>query len=90
MRRVVCMAARKETEAIIGTRLEEAKKQAEQIIISAQQTARTEHDRIVSCAQQEIVGMVLAATEKVILDQSASLAFDQFLDAAEREEAHVG
>ena len=73
----------KEVEAERERRLGEAKSEAEKIIADARTQAEREKSEIIASAQKEISGMVTEATEKLALDQSASDAFDQFLDAAE-------
>ena len=73
----------KEVEAERERRLGEAKSEAEKIVADARTEAEREKSEIIASAQKEITGMVTEATEKLALDQSASDAFDQFLDAAE-------
>jgi len=80
--------AARQAEAAAARQLQEAQAQAEKIISSAQHAAELEHDRILSKAREEVVGLVLSATEKVLLEQSVSVAYDQFLSAAEEEESH--
>ena len=41
-------------------------------------------------ARGEIAGLVTQATEKIVLRESASEAYDQFLDAAEKSEKKDG
>ena len=73
----------KEVEAERERRLADAKSEAEMIISDARSEADREKAEIVSSAQKEITDMVTDAMEKLTLEQSASDAFDQFLDAAE-------
>ena len=73
----------KEVEAERERRLSEAKGEAEKIVANARAEAEREKNEIISSAQKEITGMVTGAVEKLALEQSASDAFDQFLDAAE-------
>ena len=73
----------KEVEAERERRLADAKGEAEKIVADARTEAEREKAEIVSSAQKEITGMVTDAMEKLTLEQSASDAFDQFLDAAE-------
>ena len=68
-------------------RLAEAKSDAEKIISDARAEADREKEEIIASAQKEITDMVTEAMEKLTLEQSASDAFDQFLDAAEESEA---
>lgn len=65
--------------------LAQAKTDAEKIISDAKAEAEREKDEIIASAQKEIAGMVTDAMEKLTLEQSASDAFDQFLDAAEEK-----
>ena len=73
----------REVEAERERRLGEAKSEAEKIVADARAEAEREKSDIIASAQKEITGMVTEATEKLALEQSASDAFDQFLDAAE-------
>ena len=58
-------------------------KEAEKIVADARSAADREKSEILASAQKEITDMVTEAMEKLTLEQSASDAFDQFLDAAE-------
>lgn len=60
-----------------------AKSDAEKIVSDARTEAEREKEEIIASAQKEITDMVTEAMEKLTLEQSASDAFDQFLDAAE-------
>ena len=62
-----------------------AKADAEKIVSDARTEAEREKEEIIASAQKEITDMVTGAMEKLTLEQSASDAFDQFLDAAENE-----
>jgi F-type H+-transporting ATPase subunit b len=62
-----------------------AKSDAEKIVSDARTEAEREKEEIIASAQKEITDMVTEAMEKLTLEQSASDAFDQFLDAAESE-----
>ncbi len=73
----------KAVEAERERRLAEAKSEAEKIVADARSEADREKKEIIESAQKEIAGMVTDAMEKLTLEQSASDAFDQFLDAAE-------
>jgi F-type H+-transporting ATPase subunit b len=79
---------RKEAEAARDRQLAEAKASAEKIISDARVEAGREKDEIIASAQKAITEMVTGAMEKLTLEQSASEAFDQFLDAAESEAVH--
>ena len=65
--------------------LAQAKEDAEKIVSDARVEANREKEEIIASAQREITDMVTGAMEKLTLEQSASDAFDQFLDAAEAE-----
>ena len=73
----------KEVEAERERRMGEAKSEAEKIVADARTEADREKSEILASAQKEISEMVTGAVEKLALEQSASEAFDQFLDAAE-------
>ena len=73
----------KEVEAERERRLSSAKSEAEKIVSDARNEAEREKAEILGSAQKEITEMVTEAMEKLTLEQSASDAFDQFLDAAE-------
>ena len=65
--------------------LADARADAEKIVSDARNEANREKDEIIASAQKEITDMVTGAMEKLALEQSASDAFDQFLDAAEQK-----
>lgn len=67
-------------------RLSAAKNEAEKIVADARTQADKEKTEILESAQKEITELVTEAVEKLTLEQSASDAFDQFLDAAEGAE----
>ena len=73
----------KEVEAERERRVTAAKAEAEKIVADARNEAEREKGDIISSAQKEITDMVTDAMEKLTLEQTASDAFDQFLDAAE-------
>lgn len=77
---------RAEIEAQRNRQLQEAKTDAERIVADAKAEAKREKDEIIASAQKEITDMVTEAMEKLTLEQSASDAFDQFLDLAEGSE----
>jgi F-type H+-transporting ATPase subunit b len=68
--------------------LRQAQAQAEKLLSDAQAQAQAERAKLLSDAQKEITDMVTTATEKLVLQSTASEAFDQFLDAAERREGN--
>jgi len=73
----------KEIETERERRLAAARGEAEKIISDARGEADREKKEIIESAQKEITEMVTDAMEKLTLEQTASDAFDQFLDAAE-------
>ena len=75
----------KEIEAERERRLADARSEAEKLIADARGEADREKKEIIESAQKEITEMVTDAMEKLTLEQTASDAFDQFLDAAEKE-----
>ena len=77
----------KEIQTQRDRKLEEARSDAEKIVSSARDEAVREKNEIIASAQKEITEMVTDAMEKLTLEQSASDAFDQFLDAAEEGKA---
>ena len=74
---------RKELEELYTRRVRQAEDEAAKILFNARQDAEREKTNIIASAQSEISDMVTAATEKIVLQASASEAFEQFLDAAE-------
>ena len=72
-----------EVEAERERRVTAAKTEAEKIVADARTEAEREKSEIIASAQKEITDMVTEAMEKLTLEQTASDAFDQFLDAAE-------
>ena len=75
--------AQKEIESLRERQIAEARADAEKIVSDAKAEADREKKEIIASAQKEITGLVTDAMEKLTLEQSASDAFDQFLDAAE-------
>ena len=76
----------KELADLRDRELAQAKTDAEKIVSDARTEANREKEEIIASAQKEITEMVTGAMEKLTLEQSASDAFDQFLDAAESKE----
>ena len=74
---------RKELDELYTRRVRQAEDEAAKILANARQDAEREKTNIIASAQTEISDMVTAATEKIVLQASASEAFEQFLDAAE-------
>lgn len=76
--------ARKELEAANAIRREQAEKEAEKIVAEARQTLDKERAKMMREAQNEISDMVVAATEKIVLQSSTANSYEQFLAAVER------
>ena len=74
-----------EMAALRDKELAQAKAAAEKIVSDARTEANREKEEIIASAQKDITDMVTGAMEKLTLEQSASDAFDQFLDAAEEK-----
>ena len=74
---------RKELDDLYTRRVRQAEEDASKILANAREDAKREKANIIGSAQAEISEMVTAATEKIVLQASASEAFEQFLDAAE-------
>lgn len=74
---------RKELDELYTRRVRQSEDEAAKILANARQDAEREKTNIIASAQSEISDMVTAATEKIVLQASASEAFEQFLDAAE-------
>lgn len=75
-------------DKISAQKLHEAEESAEKVISEAKQEAERERTKILEQTQKEIANMVTTATEKLLLQTTASEAFDQFLAVAERSEQH--
>ena len=74
---------RKELDDLYTRKVRQAEEEASKILAAAREDAQRERSNIIASAQAEISEMVTAATEKIVLQSSASEAFEQFLDAAE-------
>ena len=74
---------RKELDDLYTRKVRQAEEEASKILAAAREDAQREKSNIIASAQAEISEMVTAATEKIVLQSSASEAFEQFLDAAE-------
>ena len=72
----------KEIEDYRNTELAKASKEAEYIVKKAMADGNLEKERILASANEEIKNLVCEATEKLVLDSTASDAYDQFLDKA--------
>lgn len=76
--------ARKEMDNYESMRKHAAEEEASSIVASARENAAREQERAVADARSEIADLVALATEKLVLHESTSEAYDEFLDAAER------
>ena len=76
--------ARKEMEAATERHIKGAEEEAAKIVAQARQAIEVEHAKMLKEAQNEISDMVVAATEKVILQSGTSESYEQFLAAIER------
>lgn len=74
--------AGKEIEAEREKKLAAAKVEADKIIADARAAADKEKADIIKSAKKEVTGLVTEAVEKITLE-TASEAYDRFLDAAE-------
>lgn len=77
--------AQKETDEICAMEIKSAQNQAEKIVTEAKHMAEKEKEEILADAQKEIIGLAAKATEKILLEKTAISAFDQFLEAVEKE-----
>lgn len=84
------VAARKEMDSYEALRKRAAEEEAASILTEARENAARERERALTDARSEIADLVTEATEKIVLRESASEAYDQFLDAAERAEKKGG
>lgn len=82
-------AARKQTEEFCEKEIKEAQGQAGKILEDARLMADQEKEKILADARKEIVEMAAMAAEKILLEKTASSAYDQFLEAAEKEVQNV-
>ncbi|MGI6116787.1 MAG: ATP synthase F0 subunit B [Bilifractor sp.] len=78
--------SRKEISEEKNARLAKAESDAAEILEKAQKKAKAEHDQIIGSAQKEISELVTDATEKIVLHESVSDSYDQFLNSAESDE----
>lgn len=65
--------------------LKKAREEAERVLAKASVEARAEKERALNEARAEVDEMIAIATEKLILDNT-SQAYEQFLEAAGKEE----
>ena len=81
---------KRELDGYETMRKQAAEEEADAILAAARESAAREKERAVAEARGEIAGLVTQATEKIVLRESASEAYDQFLDAAEKSEKKDG
>ena len=74
--------AAKETEQVAAMQLQSAKNEAKQIVEKAKDTADHERSKIIKDAQVEITKLAIAATEKLVAQNSDAL--NQFISVTER------
>lgn len=77
--------AGKELDSFETMRRAAAEEEASAIVAAARESAAREKERAVSEARSEIAGLVTEATEKLVLHESTSEAYDSFLDAAQKQ-----
>lgn len=77
---------RTDLEKASARRIKDATNEASRIMTKAKEEAEIEKSKIINSAQAEISTMVAIATEKLALKATTSEAYDQFLDATERDE----
>ena len=65
--------------------LKKAQSEASHVVAKANAEAKAEKERILNEARGEVAEMIAVAAEKLILDNTAA-AYDQFLEAAGKEE----
>ncbi len=65
-----------------------AKEKADRLIEEARESAEAEKKGILKKAEKEITDMVSAATEKIMLSDDITRAYDEFLSDAERSAKH--
>ena len=71
-------------EAASERRIKGAEEEAVKIVAEARKSLDRERAKMLKEAQNEISDMVVAATEKVILQSGTSESYEQFLAAVER------
>ena len=79
--------AAKDAEESADAHLKAAREQAEKVLADAKESARKEQEKILSETQTKIAGLASEAVEK-LLSTPAEEVYDQFLDSAERGDAH--
>ena len=79
--------AAKESELAAAAQMKNAKEQSEKLILAAQQAAQMERKKILGEAREEIAQIAVEATQK-LLKADASKIYNEFLDAASKEQGH--
>lgn len=79
--------AAKDAEESADAHLKAAREQAEKVLADAKESARKEQEKILAETQMKIAGLASDAVEK-LLSTPAEDVYDQFLDSAERGDAH--
>ena len=79
--------AAKDAEESADAHLKAAREQAEKVLADAKESARKEQEKILFETQTKIAGLASEAVEK-LLSTPAEEVYDQFLDSAERGDAH--
>ena len=82
--------AKKEMDAYATLRKNAAQEEADAIVKKAHENAAREREKSVRDARREIAALASEATEKLALRETASEAFDQFLDAADAQAKEGG
>ena len=82
--------AKKEMDAYAALRKNAAQEEADAIVKKAHENAAREREKSVRDARREIAALASEATEKLALRETASEAFDQFLDAADAQAKEGG
>ncbi len=66
-------------------KIKQAEEKAAKIISDAEKSIESDREKMIREAQKEITDMVANAAEKLVKQSSTVQAFDDFLDAAERD-----
>ena len=83
-------ALQKEMDGYAELRRRSAQAEADAILQKAREQAAREKEKSVRDARREIAALASEATEKLALRETASEAFDQFLDAADAQAKEGG
>lgn len=80
--------ARKELEEANAARMHRAEEEAAKLMADARASIENDRAKMLREAQNEISDMVVSATEKIVLNASASESYEQFLSAVEEGGEH--